>query len=156
MFCNIGSPTNFQNFHFFSTPLQGVGGTGISGISTILIYFVEICFKDTVLNIYKSFLHHFIGGYFNKYVKWPVPTNGEWEKCSKIDFLNTQKCPLSVSVLLHLFSCMYTSQNISLIYHQHQGHIFVKNLKIWAPPSHNKERSIIIDPWISNILIVSY
>ena len=27
MFCNLGSPTTFQNFHFFSTPLRGgVGG----------------------------------------------------------------------------------------------------------------------------------
>ena len=26
MFYNLGSPTNFQNFHFFSTPLWGGGG----------------------------------------------------------------------------------------------------------------------------------
>ena len=73
--------------------------------STILVYFVGICFKDTVVIIHKWFLLHL----FPQICEITAANDSIMgEKRGKMtkNFLNPQKFPQTASVRLDLFSCL--------------------------------------------------
>ena len=77
----------------------------VSGISTILVCFVEICFKDSVVNIHKRFRLHL----FPQICE--ITAANDWimgEKRGQMtkNFLNSQKFLQTASEGMDLFSCL--------------------------------------------------
>ena len=98
-----------------------------SGISTILVYLVEICFKDTVVNIHFYYIFwKFIGCYFHTYIcEITVANNSRMGKNALIltkHFLNTKKFPQTAYVHPHLFSCLCDLVLLFRALHPTRGH----------------------------------
>ena len=111
LFCNLGSTSNSQNFHFFSIPSEGGGGIGIQILPKVLF----LIFRKSQ-KVSKLYLYPFKSArqYLKRRAKMTPLAVNKWDNDSNIFFLVPMINVNFLSYVLWDHFDVYTNRIISI------------------------------------------